>query len=860
MTKSAPVATTLAQAVRCHQSGRLSEAERLYRAILRSWPGHPDANHNLGLLSVEAGRPEQALPHLRAALEAQPSEVRFWLGYIDALIRAGQADLALRTVAEGRGHGLSDDPRFQALFAWADATARGGAVYAGAVALHAAGRLEEAVAEYGRVLDLNPDIEDALARQGMALYGLGRLEQAEDCYRRLLRISPGNAMAANNLGNILRQSGRFGEAEAACRRAIEIMPDLAAGHYNLGLVLAGLGRLPEAVASHGRAVKAAPDFAEAHYALADSFHRLGRLEEAAGSWSRVLDLKPDLAEAHLNLGITLLELGRPAAALRCCLSAMAVDESRASRMLFVNCLKSLRPARDDGRVRSLLARALSEPWGMPADLMPVAAAMIRETPGIADGIAAAAKARSRRLTLSELLTPSAATAVCADALLHAALTAAPIPDLDLERFLTSARHVLLAAAGGTAHERERAAELLAFHCALAQQCFINEYIYDCTWDELHAAAGLRARLVTALDGDAPIPAQWLPAVASYLPLHTLPDSGRLLDRTWPEEVRAMLALQVEAPLAEVECRATIPRLTSIDDGVSSRVGALYEANPYPRWVRVSVIDESRPIDEMLRRTFPLARFDPLGRGGEIDVLVAGCGTGQHPICTAQTYPAARLLAVDLSMASLGYAKRKAAELGLDAIEFAQADITRLRDFGRRFDVIEAVGVLHHLADPMEGWRTLLGLLRPGGVMRIGLYSELARRDVVRAREFIAAGGYGSSPEEIRRCRRDLIEAGDGAAFASLAGFGDFFGTSPCRDLLFHVQEHRLGLEAIKLFLDGNGLRFMGFTVERPVLDAYRRRYPDDPAATDLGRWQALEIENPDIFRSMYQFWIQKTGT
>ncbi|EME69532.1 type 11 methyltransferase [Paramagnetospirillum caucaseum] len=825
MTKSAPIASTLAQAIRCQQSGRLSEAERLYRAILRVRPDHPEANHNLGLLSLGAGRPEQALPYLRAALEAQPS-----------------------------------DPRFLALVAWADASMRGGAAYAAAVALHAAGRLEEAVAEYRRTLDLNPDLEDALANQGVALYGLGRLEQAGDCYCRLLEIRPGNAMAANNLGNILRQSGRLDEAETVCRHAVEIMPDLAAGHYNLGLVLAGLGRLPEAMASHRRAAKAAPDLAEAHYALADTLYKLGRREEAVEAWRRVLELKPGLAEAHLNLGITLLELGRAAEALGCCLSAMAADETRASRMLFVNCIRGLRPTRDDGRVRALLVRALSEPWGMPAELIPVAVAMIRLAPGIEDCILGARKARSRRPSLSELLPPSAIAAASCDALLHAALVTAPIQDLDFERFLTSARHALLAAVEGTAPERKQAGDLLAFHCALAQQCFITEYIHDCAVDELEAAAALRGRLVAALDNDAAIPVQWLPAVASYFPLHTLPDAQRLLDRTWPGEARAMLVSQVEEPLAEFGYRPTISRLTPIDDEVSLQVAALYEANPYPRWVKVSVIDEPRSIDDVLRRTFPLARFDPLDTGDGVDVLVAGCGTGQHPICTAQTYPAARLLAIDLSVSSLCYAKRKAAELGLDAIEFAQADITRLSGLDRRFDVIEAVGVLHHLADPMEGWRTLLGLLRPGGAMRIGLYSELARRDVVRARDFIAAGGYGSSPEEIRRCRQDLIEAGDGADFASLAGFSDFFGTSPCRDLLFHVQEHRLTLEAIKRFLDANGLRFMGFVVERPVLDSYRRRFPDDPAATDLRQWQVLEIENPDIFRSMYQFWVQRIGT
>ena len=74
---------------------------------------------------------------------------------------------------------------------------------------------------------------------------------------------------------------------------------------------------------------------------------------------------------------------------------------------------------------------------------------------------------------------------------------------------------------------------------------------------------------------------------------------------------------------------------------------------------------------------------------------------------------------------------------------------------RTFDIIESGGVLHHLADPFAGWRILLSRLRPGGFMGLGFYSELARRHVVKAREFIAAHGYSSTPDDIRRFRQDL---------------------------------------------------------------------------------------------------------
>ena len=85
---------------------------------------------------------------------------------------------------------------------------------------------------------------------------------------------------------------------------------------------------------------------------------------------------------------------------------------------------------------------------------------------------------------------------------------------------------------------------------------------------------------------------------------------------------------------------------------------------------------------------------------------------------------------------------------------------KLGAFDRQFDFIDASGVLHHLADPWEGWRILLSLLRPGGAMQVGLYSELGRREFVAARALIAERGYRPIAEDIRRCRADIVAAAD----------------------------------------------------------------------------------------------------
>src|SRR5205814_5471700 len=106
----------------------------------------------------------------------------------------------------------------------------------------------------------------------------------------------------------------------------------------------------------------------------------------------------------------------------------------------------------------------------------------------------------------------------------------------------------------------------------------------------------------------------------------------------------------------------------------------------------------------------------------VPILIAGCGTGRHPIQVARAYPDVEILAVDLSLASLAYAARMTELLGISNIIYRQADILKLGDLDQRFAVVECSGVLHHLDDPLVGWRVLVKLLESDGLMRISLYS------------------------------------------------------------------------------------------------------------------------------------------
>jgi hypothetical protein len=128
--------------------------------------------------------------------------------------------------------------------------------------------------------------------------------------------------------------------------------------------------------------------------------------------------------------------------------------------------------------------------------------------------------------------------------------------------------------------------------------------------------------------------------------------------------------------------------------------------------------------------------------------------------------------------------------------------------------------------------------------------------MVAARRFIAQRGYRGTAADIRRCRQELM-ADKPANLPDLAELSDFFSTSACRDLLFHVAERRLTLPEIEAFLAAEHLALVGFQVDAHVGERYRRTFPADAAMTDLTNWHAFERQHPYAFSGMYIFWVRR---
>ncbi len=463
--------------------------------------------------------------------------------------------------------------------------------------------------------------------------------------------------------------------------------------------------------------------------------------------------------------------------------------------------------------RGLLA-GLSNPAIDPQPLARAAFAWLK-----AHGALAPAIARGRNegwAAAAEALLGRRDDEALADPLLLACLEQGSNADAEIELLLTALRRALLLTPGLIERKAPR-----AFACALARQARSSDYVWFVAADEREVGGNGLLQALYAL------PARDIVAR--------------------PRAFATMLAEAHAEAESERKLAAALPSLGSLSDATSGAVAAQYEANPYPRWQRLT-----RPRPGAFQQD--MARFVGNTRRRKPDVLIAGCGTGQQAIAAALGYGEnASITALDLSRASLAYGARRARDYGVDGIRFVQGNILQAPKLGRRFDVIECVGVLHHMAEPLAGWRALVDCLAHDGAMLVGLYSASARQEIAALRAEIARRGLSADAETIRAFRHELMTDPEQRWRQTLSA-PDFYGLNRCRDLLFHTHERPVTIPEIAAWLDELGLAFRGFALPEARLARFRLEHPDADPARDLGAWAAFEAEHPRTFAAMYQFW------
>lgn len=413
--------------------------------------------------------------------------------------------------------------------------------------------------------------------------------------------------------------------------------------------------------------------------------------------------------------------------------------------------------------------------------------------------------------------------------------------LPFERFMVNLRAFLLEQSG-SATPQLPGADLLALTSAMARYAFHADFILQIDPKEQKQADIFRDR---ALAGSAT--PQDIAILACYAPLYGLANAEVIEEKykSHPDLADMIFDHITEYKALRKRAEAIVPA-TAILGKVADKVRNMYENFPYPRWRQ---LEETK----FTWREQDRAALEKQGATG----LVAGCGTGRESCQLAAAFPDADILAIDITAASLSYALNKAEQYGIKNVAHIQADIMELPKLGRSFDYIHSVGVLHHMADPEQGWQTLANLLKPDGIMHIGLYGETPRRSIVEARAAIAKGKYPSTAEGMREFRKDSPLLLRAESMATLLKARDYYFLNMYSDLLFHVHEDRFTIPRIAAALEKMGMVFTGFKLPEKVIQQFRDLFPDDMRGLSLKNWEAFEKLHPDTFIHSYKFWCRK---
>jgi len=300
-----------------------------------------------------------------------------------------------------------------------------------------------------------------------------------------------------------------------------------------------------------------------------------------------------------------------------------------------------------------------------------------------------------------------------------------------------------------------------------------------------------------------------------------------------------------------------------NDNTSTAVAQLYDAYPFPP---EPLLDEPPPGYNWRWNWLAAYSFCTGQKPSrqDIRILDAGCGTGVGTEYLVHLNPHASVVGIDLSAGALQVAQERCHRSGANRVEFHHLSLYDAQQLEGEFDLINCVGVLHHLPDPIRGIQALAPKLAPGGLMHIFVYAELGRWEVRLMQQAIALlqgeqrGDYHdgvqvgrqvfeSLPENNRLVKREKerwsLENQRDANFA---------------DMYVHPQEIDYTIDSLFELIDASGLEFIGFS--NPGYWQLDRLLGKNPGLmerasglSDRERYRLIELLDPDL--SHYEFFL-----
>ncbi len=673
---------------------------------------------------------------------------------------------------------------------------------------HARGNIEEAYIYYSVFLELGFYDPQALCNLAVILKNQGLFAKSLLLYKQVIRLSPRFHDAYLNLGNLYKKIGQLNQAEISTKIAIEIIPDNPITHLNLGLI----------------------------------YQDQDKLDRSELFLRKAILLQPDLMKARINLASIMFSKGNKSDSLLIFLDLIkkSVKEQNVY-FLAVTILKQCDFANISlNNLRELVKLLLMREDISHQDLLPAINHLYSR-----QFLSDLADETNNSFSKDSFYT------LIQDELLILAMGLIRFDSFHWEKAFRKIRKDICLTIDSKFDILQTS--YLDFIIALAKQCFLNEYVFFCDEDESIALENLYLKC-TPFEANELL----IATISSYIPLFEIVKSKPFIVDKFSSKnsMKNLFKLQLFDLVYEKKLVNNIQKIGSINDITSQLVRSQYEENPYPRWMfSTLVLEDKYPLSLAINKEIKPNKIVAKSSQSKLRVLIAGCGTGQQVI-SAQRYDNAEITAIDLSLSSLAYAKRKALELGIKNVRFIHMDILDLHLLKTNFDVIESTGVLHHMRNPLQGLKALSNSLRSDGFIKLALYSEIARSEIVKMIDYVTRKNIMPTQKNIRSFRRDCFLG----LFPEITDFyyiSDFYSTSMCRDLCFHAMEHRYRISQINDFLRMNGLEFLGFVLDQKYKEMYNKTFPEDKLMINLKNWNIFEEKYKNTFMAMFQFWVKK---
>ena len=852
-----------ASAVESQKKNNFQAAIDLYNKVLEADPTHINAQINIGILFSNLGNYQKSISCLKKVIEGDFNNynANYNLGIVYGQLEKNEEAIGyFKKAVEIKNDSF-------------DANYSLGIIYG------TLKKNEEAIGYFKKAVEINPKHVDATNNLGIRLYEHSKIFESINCFEKLIKIAPNFTNPYENLAKIYSELGENKKALNYYQKVIEINPDNKNINYNIGFLYSNLSDFTKAMDHYKKQIKINPNHADATNNLGlvyrefkddqkaiDCFEKaieidpryvnaynnlgnihseLGNHQKAINFYKKAIDIDSNFLDLYNNLGVHFKELGENTKALDCYKVIFRKDPNHWSLISALpNLLGELELKKYDSDLKELFLFLFKK---NNIDHTQIA----RNTKSLLFLEKNYAQILQNINLDSTLLTNKIILDLIKEEIFHLTLQKSLIADIFVEKLLTRLRCEILFTYSTLNKDTLR--EYFDFISSLAEQNWLNEYIYYQSENEIKFVNKLKDKVEKTKEIDE----LEISILACYMPLNSSDIiKNKLLDYKSSNILfNDLLSLQIKEPLREASLIKSIKSFNQINDPISQKVRMQYEEYPYPRWRYTSKAKANSFFKNLNNETRP-NYISYNNKFTTPNVLIAGCGTGRHVI-SATRYQDAEILGVDLSLSSLSYAKRKTEEFGIKNIDFLHADILQLNKLNKKFDIIECIGTLHHMKDPIAGLKILLELLETHGFLKLGLYSQIARNHLIEIKEFIKSKNLKNTNSDIKLLRQLIIEEKKNLAFKTFIS-PDFYSTSTIKDLLFHTQEHRFTLPEILKILKDLDLEFVGFHFSNLTTKSrYLSSFPNDKKSISLNNWHQFEIDNPSIFSSMYQFWVKK---